>query len=285
MQKVFLVVGLLILIVACAEPEPTSTPTPTLTPTLVPTPTLTPTPLPSPTLTPTPLPTATFTPTPTATPIPAPTATFTPTPTPTPVPSPTATFTPTPSPTPTATPTPTFTPTPTLTPTPTPIPTPPVLGGLVGRHMYYTAIPDFTDRIQTYIGTESVLLETDGSEFSVSCTDLNTIGSNQQLAFWLIDLSEEDLEYLDNINRSTVEVDYRIDDNEVTTQEWLIILGNEQITLSRDDAWAFLDELRGHTRLRLRLTHPIYEFAIGDLFNTPVQVNIDECGRYNPEHN
>ena len=90
MQKALLVVGLLILLVACAEPEPTSTPTPTLTPTLVPTPTLTPTPLP----------TATFTPTPTATPVPLPTATYTPTATAIPTPIPTATPRPRPTPTP-----------------------------------------------------------------------------------------------------------------------------------------------------------------------------------------
>ena len=102
MRSALLIVGLLVVLIACREIEPTATPTHEPTPETVITPVLsTPTPVPEPTATATPLPTPTNTPTP-----PTPTPTYTPTPTATPTPVP-----PTPTPTPIPTPTPTSTPT------------------------------------------------------------------------------------------------------------------------------------------------------------------------------
>ena len=119
----------------------------------------------------------------------------------------------------------------------------------------------------------------------MTCSDTNTTGPNQKLAFWLGDMTEEDVEDLGNRNTFRADVDYRIDNDEAATLEWVIVRGNEQITLSGTDgvdAYAFLNNLRGHNRLRLRVNHTVYDFTITDLFNTPVQVNIDECGNYNP---
>ena len=111
MQKALLIVGLLILLVACGESEPMATQTPTQEALLEsPVTRIAPTPTSTPSATNTPIPSATAVPEPTATP----------TPTATPIPVPTAT------PTPTNTPTPTATPTPVPTATPTPIPVEPI---------------------------------------------------------------------------------------------------------------------------------------------------------------
>ena len=123
----------------------------------------------------------------------------------------------------------------------------------------------------------------------MECRSLNTTGPDQKLVFWLVDLAEQDYIYIYEHTRNgdsyTIDVDYRIDDDEAATLEWEVITGTVQIILSGTrgiDAHAFLDQLRGHNRLRLRLNHVVYDFTITDLFRTPVQINIDECGNYNP---
>ncbi len=232
-----------------------------------------------------------------ARPTPTPVALHTPTPVPleaasAPTPTAISISTPTATPTPTPTPTPAATPTPTQTPTPTPIPTPPVVTNseatTLGENLAYRAIPnDFSDRVETAIYLKPQL---PGPTLVISCSDLNSPDSNQQLAFWLLDLPEQEQEsFSSRIDRTApfADIGHRIDDKSPTTYIWRIvgdIHTGIQLTLDGEDAWEFLDSLRGHSKLRLQnnFHHSVFTYTIDQLFETPIQINIDKCGQYNP---
>ena len=222
-----------------------------------------------------------FTPTPTPTSSPSPTQTQTPTQTPTP--GPTATFTPTP--------TPSHTPTPRPTATPTPIPTPPVVvpqWRFNSGSIYYKAAPDdFNGRVGTNVAVE--MSDTD-TKFYVSCSDLNTQGSNQEFALWLVDLSDSDQQWVQSLRNSfggqarSLDIEIKVDSEPLLKLEWSIVNGEDELTLDGIEAEEFYNSLRGNSALKVRLHQggTVYTFDIKFLFDTPVQINLDECGQYNP---
>ena len=148
--------------------------------------------------------------------------------------------------------------------------------------IHYGAAPDdVTGRVVTLVQTDPATEPV----FAMACINVDTGGPDESLSFWLMDLPEDEREYLANLKNDfgeplwEIDVAYRIGDESPAVHEWHIAEGG-MLTMGGGSARAFLDQFRGHSRLRLSISTSVYDFAIGGLLETPVQINIDECGWY-----
>ena len=74
-------------------------------------------------------------------------------------------------------------------------------------------------------------------------------------------------------------VTYRIDTQSAVTEPW-VISGALNKNLSPLDGSAFAASLRGAQQFLARTSEtPVLTFDVSNLFNTPAQVNIDNCGQ------
>lgn len=75
------------------------------------------------------------------------------------------------------------------------------------------------------------------------------------------------------------EVTYRIDSQSAVTEEG-VVSGGLNENLSPLDGSAFVASLRGAQQFLARTSEtPVLTFDVSNLFNTPAQVNIHNCGQ------
>ena len=74
-------------------------------------------------------------------------------------------------------------------------------------------------------------------------------------------------------------VSYRISGQSAVAERWMIG-GTLNTNVEPPDAASFIASLRGAQRLQVRTSEtPVLTFDISNLLSTPVQVNVDNCGR------
>ena len=136
--------------------------------------------------------------------------------------------------------------------------------------IYVSTVDPFTDSRTTGVTISSSYVGDNGSDQHA----LLLVGCKEgALVAWVFTD-----EYHSKLEADGDSVTYRIDSQSAVTEQW-IISGDLNTTVSPPDPASFVASLRVAQRLAVRTAEtPVLTFDLSNLFKTPAQVNIDNCG-------
>ena len=143
--------------------------------------------------------------------------------------------------------------------------------------VYATYATDpLTDAVTTVVTVDAQYVDDDGldqeAELTIACVD-GVDGQTLKVVLSTAEVHSAD-------TAGGVSVTYRIDSQSAVTEQWFTSGDWEDVSPTGLGAARVIAALRGAQSLQVRTPEtPELTFGVSNLFNTPAQVNIDNCGQ------